>query len=365
MKTKLFLLVLFISNLVVSQEDYVVDLQNPNGHLIIGDYLYFTQKTTGDGRVSRVDITQQSPTVEDVYSSFNDPIDLVYDAPNLYVLELHGGLYKMDISQSNPTPEFMLDPTGNTSNRSITMALKDNFIYISLFDEGKIVKVNTNDSFPTNYEDVLVGLNLLKNLRVKDNDLYYMYWPSNGYKLEKVDLTETNLTPVVVENSLGNVTDMIIRNNKAYIIHYTSGGNSAISEIDLNATLPTNSSTIITNIASNLTSLEIAGDKFYVAQHTNPQGKIITYTSSVLSTGNYETETPKIYPNPVSDKFNVSLKNDIIKSVSLFSVNGKEVFSKKINSSTANISTENLSAGLYLVKINNSLGTSYKKIIVK
>lgn len=85
-------------------------------------------------------------------------------------------------------------------------------------------------------------------------------------------------------------------------------------------------------------------------------------TLSNLSVDEFSNDNIKIYPNPVTDRLYFS-NNELIKNISIFDLNGKQVLNKNIDFQYVDIST--LKSGVYLVKIflNNS-STYISKIIV-
>ncbi len=367
MKTKLLFIISIVSIQIHTQVAYVKDLINPAGLIIIDDYLYFTQKDT-NGKISKVDLTQNKPTVIDVVSGLKEPVDLINDGNNiLYVIERLGGLYKVDLTQNNPTPVFILDPTGNTSNRSRSISLKDDYIYISLSDENKIVKVNINDSFPTTSQEFISNIGFVSETLFVKNDLYFTHFIAGvGIRLSKIDVTNPNPTPVIVENTILNLSDLTVVDDYMYVTQWNSG--AKIAKINLTDTLPTNASTVITGLDFHAGSIVIRNDKIYVASHINP-GRIMMYTDKTLGIqnlkkGNKETT---IYPNPTSEKLTVHLKNnDFINSVEVFNLTGKKILETFVkNTSEIILNVTSLSNGVYILKTTSERGTSIKKLIVE
>lgn len=77
-------------------------------------------------------------------------------------------------------------------------------------------------------------------------------------------------------------------------------------------------------------------------------------------------ETIKLYPNPVEDNLNVSLKSDQqIKKISFFDINNSLVTEKEYDGSTNNIvvNMSELKKGLYVVVIETATGTVKNKIV--
>lgn len=71
-----------------------------------------------------------------------------------------------------------------------------------------------------------------------------------------------------------------------------------------------------------------------------------------------------MYPNPVSNgKVYISSKNDLDKEIIIFDVLGKKALQTTISSKELNVS--NLSAGVYIIKINEGDASATRKLIVK
>lgn len=77
----------------------------------------------------------------------------------------------------------------------------------------------------------------------------------------------------------------------------------------------------------------------------------------------------KIYPNPATDQFNLSLKKTSNKvAVAVFDINGRKVLNKNFDGSSnfdQAINISNLTSGVYFVKINADGKKASKKLIVK
>ncbi|WP_299887658.1 glycosyl hydrolase family 8 [uncultured Lacinutrix sp.] len=75
-------------------------------------------------------------------------------------------------------------------------------------------------------------------------------------------------------------------------------------------------------------------------------------TENVLSISEVNQESFKIYPNPVLDYLNISFKSSKPKTISLHSINGKQLILKKENSMLTQLDLTQLNAGIYFLKIN-------------
>ncbi len=86
---------------------------------------------------------------------------------------------------------------------------------------------------------------------------------------------------------------------------------------------------------------------------------------SLLSTNNYEVENLSIYPNPTTNAWNISTKNQVISSVEVFNLLGKKVLILQPNAFTAKVNASSLNPGVYITKIITEQGTISKKLIKK
>ena len=82
-----------------------------------------------------------------------------------------------------------------------------------------------------------------------------------------------------------------------------------------------------------------------------------------LSKDNFDLVETTIYPNPSSDKWNISTPNTKVKSVALFSVLGKKVFSKSYDANEVSIENQSFARGIYIGRIKTELGTKNVKLI--
>jgi len=111
---------------------------------------------------------------------------------------------------------------------------------------------------------------------------------------------------------------------------------------------------------------------YYTISTSNSNTKILTITSSredlatyqnqQLSAGNKAKVEVNLYPNPVASDFHLEIESGKeIKSVRIFSVNGKEVLSFKEVQDSYDVSE--LPQGIYFVNIESKTGQSMKKML--
>ena len=83
------------------------------------------------------------------------------------------------------------------------------------------------------------------------------------------------------------------------------------------------------------------------------------YRAATASVGNNELLNISMYPNPVSDRLNISAQSTI-KSAAIYNLLGKKVMSLEINKNSESINVSGLASGMYLIKysLDNAIGTA-------
>ncbi len=82
-----------------------------------------------------------------------------------------------------------------------------------------------------------------------------------------------------------------------------------------------------------------------------------------LSRNEFTAFESTVSPNPTSNTWNISTRNNTIQSVELFNLLGSRVYSKKNNSSDISIPSQGLSSGIYIAKVTTEVGTKTMKLI--
>ena len=86
---------------------------------------------------------------------------------------------------------------------------------------------------------------------------------------------------------------------------------------------------------------------------------IYLYRESTAGVDNNALLGFSMYPNPASNRLNISAK-EAIQNAAVYNVLGKKVMSLEINKSSESIDISNLASGIYLIKynVNNKVGTA-------
>tara|TARA_R110002167_G_scaffold71508_2_gene201769 strand:- start:1560 stop:4331 length:2772 start_codon:yes stop_codon:yes gene_type:complete len=162
---------------------------------------------------------------------------------------------------------------------------------------------------------------------------------SNSNGLKKIQLTNTNATDIQYINIIGNFG---VTTQNINPVFQTTG-----TWYDL---LKNNTTITITNTNG---LLSLAPGEF----------KIYGNKPASLSNDNLFLEDVVVYPNPVKSSFQINIET---KNVLIFDMNGKKVkeFSGDFNADSY-FSVEGIDKGFYLLRINNSNGKSFQKLIIE
>lgn len=125
---------------------------------------------------------------------------------------------------------------------------------------------------------------------------------------------------------------------------------------------------------SNLNSLPADGEwVLNISDPWNGDGGVVNLfsidlcrVSPALANPTVTLENVRIYPNPANELINVYLPNSIERSlVRVYDLQGREVVTKETHGDTAKVNVQHLSEGVYIVRVENSLGATSQRIVIK
>ena len=358
MKSKLLLIIAFITlNLQVqTATPFVTGLLYQVGLEIKDNTLYFIQQGVIDAEniIYTVDITEVNPTATvfmDNVSLFN-PYGMLLEGNLLYYTDLGGRIYRTDIT--DPTHNITIIATG--LQRCEGLAIRNNYLYISTFDTGKIVKLNLNDTFPTTTTDVFTGLSGPASIAFNGDELYISGAYNGDGGIFKINITDTTPTITNVVLVTGNALNKIrFIGNEMYFAETTSG--LKLSKIDITEAFPPTKTDVVTNI-NFPTGFVFDGDDIYITEYYSG---ILKFTQNTASVQDTSLNTVSVYPNPTKNVLNIS-GIDNLQSYRIFNLLGKEILAKtEIQNNSIDVS--NLKKGVYFITIKDENNTYTKKFI--
>jgi hypothetical protein len=91
---------------------------------------------------------------------------------------------------------------------------------------------------------------------------------------------------------------------------------------------------------------------------SNSDSAIVTVEICTWLSNSYKINTVNVYPNPSFGVLNIQLQNECSSAeMFLFSVDGQLIFQKQIDTSTQRFDLSSLSAGVYVIRLQNEIET--------
>jgi hypothetical protein len=289
----LLTMILFFSysNSIAQSTTVISQLNNPTGIFIDEDNMYICEF---DGnKISKIDISNNNPTLQDVFTSISSCESLFVNGNDIYVARpAPGKISKIDISSNPPTVTDLV-----TGNLPVGLLLIGNDLYFSNYISNKISKIDISITNPP-IIDVITGLSGPYDLQLNGNDLYISQ--IDGNKISKIDISSGNPTAIDFVNAT-SPHDIAFKDN---ILYFSSG--NEISKIDLTLS---------------------------VEQAILPENAL------------------QIYPNPSQSFLNISGLSKR-ESYTIYNNLGTVIDTGHIMSNE-NIDIKNLTSGVYFIKVSN------------
>mgnify|MGYP006085886999 FL=1 len=336
------ILLLSFFKLNAQTTDIITNINQPTSVFVDGNDIYFGSWL---GSLYKADIT--SPQNQSTIISTNGVYRTFLYGNDLYVSErIEGKISKIDITQTSPSPVDVITnlsfPTG--------IFIQDDILYFG--ESGtSISKININDTNPvktiiSNTFNDPTGINLI------GNDLYVAEFGAG--KISKIDITQTSPQPVDVVTSLSNPTEILVVGNDLLVSEFN--GNRII-QIDITNLTPVISD-LVTNI-NNPTGLFLDGNDLYISVYGD--NKIVKFSSTILRTEEYSSGSQKlkIFPNPSTEFIQVS-NLTTNKNYKIYSVLGTEIKSGNVSNNDI-IDIKNLTNETYFLKLENGNSIKFLK----
>ncbi len=357
MKTKLLLIIAFITLNLAAQTatPFVTGLVYQVGLQIKDNTLYFMQQGTTDAEniIYTVDITATTPTATVFMDNVSpsNPYGMLLEGNMLYYSDLGGNVFVTDITDTNHTITQVISGI----QRCNGLAIRNNYLYISTFDTGKIIKLNLNDTFPTTATDVFTGLSGPASIAFNGDELYISGAYNGDDGIHKINVTDTTpaITTVVIGDSvLGKIRFI---GNEMYYMQVL--GAPKLIKIDITDAFPPTKTDVVIDLGVPL-GFVFDGNDIYITEYYSGISKFTQNTVSVQDTN---LNTIAIYPNSTTDFITVNgLENE--QNYTVYSVLGKHLLQGKISNQTP-INVSMLPKGIYFLNIKGENKNFTKKFI--
>lgn len=341
-KNYVFLLLAFLTHFTYGQVTTVIDnLNTPQGNrfVIHNDLLYYSL----DSEIFYFNINETEPNPLLLINNLNGPAGMAVKDNFLYVaLFGDGEIIKLDLSLPNPSP---IDVTffGQTPNM---LEFEGNDLYYSDNNGHRIYRKDITNS-STSAENFLntpptgpIGL------AIKDNFIYYNL-PADG-TIYKLGLNNPQGTPILVVAGLDRPLGMEFKGDELFIAD--EDGNSIV-KINI-----TESSPIVETVVSNFSAPEdvaFDGEVLYMAN-----GSEIAKIDLSLSVNDYTLNDLKLYPNPTTDYLKVSNLSTSLK-YDIKDINGRSLQNGTLNPNEQ-IDTTSLASGTYFITFHGETSVTKK-----
>lgn len=159
-------------------------------------------------------------------------------------------------------------------------------------------------------------------------------------------MTTTNAINYTINNAVLATGNLKIRDNGSWTFQHGANG---------------------VNTFPNATMIQNGGD-FAVVAGTyniafNRSTGVISFAAVTANTNTFIQDNFNIMPNPTSNVWSITSKNNEITAIQIFDIVGKQVFSKNINMFDYMVDASNYNKGVYFAKISTNEGTGSIKLV--
>ena len=352
-----FLVVLLFSVVeIYSQEATVVisGLSEPSNSVQVGNDLYFTQsdfQSFTNGKLSRIDITEATPNVIDIFTGFTDLPGAIISNDDELIFAEQSTIYRTDISESTPQLEIIFQFPQNGTFAIEGLDRFGNDLYIADSFNGVIAKIDLTESNPQ-VDTILIGLAGPTSILIEGDNAYFTELLANT--VSRFNINDVNPVPEIIGTNFIEPYSLALSGNDLYVSEFA--GNK-ISYIDLTQNTPIMPLDFALGLSSPL-GLNLEGNTLYFSEPFN--GTISQIGLSVVSADDVLTNNRlNIFPNPASSFIEIQGMREH-EHYRIINALGQMVKSGRVkNNEQINIS--NLDNGFYKILIDNQIPYSLIK----
>jgi hypothetical protein len=356
MRNFVLIVLLFSGVEIYSQEATVVisGLSGPLSSVQVGNDLYFTQsdfQNFTNGKLSRIDITETTPNVIDIFTGFTDlPGAIILNDDELIFAE-QSTIYRTDISESTPQLEIIFQLPQNETFAIEGLDRVGNDLYFVESWNGVIAKIDLTESNPQ-VDTILIGLAVPTSIVIEGNNAYFTETSANT--VSRFNINDVNPLPEIIGTNFIEPYSLALSGNNLYVSEFA--GNK-ISYIDLTQNTPIMPLDFVLGLSSPL-GLNLEGNTLYFSEPLN--GTISQIGLSVVSADDVLINNRlNIFPNPASSFIEIQGMTENEHYI-IINVLGQLVKSGRVkNNEQINIS--NLDNGFYKILIDNQIPYSFIK----
>ncbi len=344
-KIILALFTILISFSAIAQTtDVVTGITNLNRLLLDGNTLYYTTNNA----VFKIDISETTPTPQQVISGLSNPLGMALDGNTLYIAEFNAArISTIDVTDTNPTRLDFI--TGlNTPNY---LLLNGNFLYYSDNNSNIVQRIDISATVPVT-ELVASGVINIDpiGLAIQGNILYMSQTQVN--RVSSVDVTDSNTQPTDVVLMVNAPLGINIDGDFLYIVERLD---NKISVKDLS-----DSGSFATDVITGLNNpLDLAINEssiFIIERNANKISKF----ERPLGVDDFSKNTIRISPNPAEDFIEIAKLSETI-TYKIYNILGEQMTNGSI-SPLEKLDISDLSSGIYLLQLSGKEAVKFIKI---
>ncbi len=217
------------------------------------------------------------------------PTGLAVSGNDLYYADyIDDNIYKIDLTQSEPIPEIIL-PGSSGVEAVQDMVLDGSYLYMTEFFNDRITRIDVTQVTPI-VETVVEGFNTPFGIAIKDDELYYSLY--ENHMVYKINLTDPipNPIPVITSSNISNPRGLEIIGDELYVVEFSG----TLKSVDITQQLPATPTVVLTGLPCCLNDLVSKnGDLFMTVYNSGRLLKVLT------STGNSDppVEDVAFFPN--------------------------------------------------------------------
>lgn len=355
-KIVLFFVLITTLNATAQLTDIVTSgLTDPFDVVIEGNEAYIVE--FAGSTISRIDITDPNPVLENVVTNIANPTTLLFDNDDVYIAQVNGLITRRDASDltSNQTTiaSGLVTP--------VSLVRDGDFLYFSEFQGSRIGRIDLANG--NTVETVIAGLNFPEQIALIGNQLYITI--SGSGIVSRINIDEANPQLETVATGLVTPAGLVAVGNSLFVTEFTQGG--GVFNIDTAAANPT-----ATELVSGLSSpfgISFADDALYFVQNGN--NRLSRYEGDLLSITDNEIITSgfNVYPNPNTGSFRfAAIGSTPVLRTEVYDLVGKMVaqIDHDILPLTQNTLIQlNLKSGTYIAALITEEGTIRRKFSIR
>lgn len=350
--TLFIIIFFFLTHLKAQTVSIFLDAGHKLGSLSIDENLLYAVGSLGwvdNGTIYIKDINSTHPHYQNFHIGGNGFTGISKVGDYVYVARTYNtplyGIYRFNLNEENATFERFF-----TMPRIHGLTSRNSELYLS--SEDKIYKVDVNETNPTPVQ-IASNINGVESrgatigLKIYDNFLYLT---------ETTGISRLNLDTYQKETISSYTGNSLARGNDENTFYLTGGSEPAVYELDVK----TQTYSLLARIDIFYETYDIIfkDNSLFVTSGEGDYYKVVRINLNPLSTDESQQNTLAVYPNPASDFINVK-GFEPNENITIINPNGQIIKSVKLENNRVNIS--DLKPGIYFLKSKNVYSRFIKK----